>query len=156
MKKRIIIGVLTLLFIISLLVSMYFILISEIPLFMVSFVICTILFIITVNFISTNKTEAEQFDKDIDNIVKKNKRKLIRTYNYPDLLDKKIIKVDNLEELFNKSKETNTRIHYIKTIYTCSFILTIDNDSYVYIIKRKDDDISALEIIIKDIENMKD
>lgn len=155
MKCRIIIGVLTSLFIITLLLSMYFIIIEEIPLFMVCFVLCVMFFIFSVTYISYNKNEIESYESNVSNILRLYKSILVKTNNYPDLLEKNIIRVDNIEDLIDAQLEIRKPIYYVKQVQTCSFILIDNDEALVYIMKRNEDVVSALDIIIKDIEIIK-
>ena len=151
MKNRIIIGVLSTLFIISLVFSMYFMIINEIPLFMVSFILCVFFFIFTVTYISYSKNEKENFESNVNNILRLYNSILVKTNSFPDIQDKVIIKLDNIEDLIDAQLEIRKPIYYIKQVQTCSFILIDNDEALVYIMKRNDDDISALDIIIKDI-----
>ena len=155
MKNRIILGVLTSLFIINLLLSMYFIIISEIPLFMVCFIFCILFFIFDVTYISYNKSELESFESRVNNILRLYNSILVKTNNYPDLQKKNIIRIDNLEDLIDAQLEIRKPIYYIKQVQTCSFVLIDNDEALVYIMKRNEDDISALDMIIKEIEIIK-
>ncbi len=151
MKNRIIIGVLSTLFIISLVFSMYFMIINVIPLFMVSFILCVFFFIFSVTYISYSKNEKENFESNVNNILRLYNSILVKTNSFPDIQDKVIIKLDNIEDLIDAQLEIRKPIYYIKQVQTCSFILIDNDEALVYIMKRNDDDISALDIIIKDI-----
>ena len=151
MKNKIIIGVLSTLFIISLVFSMYFMIINVIPLFMVSFILCVFFFIFSVTYISYSKNEKENFESNVNNILRLYNSILVKTNSFPDIQDKVIIKLDNIEDLIDAQLEIRKPIYYIKQVQTCSFILIDNDEALVYIMKRNDDDISALDIIIKDI-----
>ena len=151
MKNKIIIGVLSVVFIISLVFSMYFMIINVIPLFMVSFILCVFFFIFCVTFISYSKNEKENFESNVNNILRLYNSILVKTNSFPDIQDKVIIKLDNIEDLIDAQLEIRKPIYYIKQVQTCSFILIDNDEALVYIMKRNDDDISALDIIIKDI-----
>ena len=155
MKYRIIVGVLTTLFIITLLLSMYFIIIEEISLFMVSFVSCVMFFIFSVTYISYNKNELETFEYNVNNILRIYNSILVKVNNYPDLIEKNIIKVDCIKDLIDAQSEIRKPIYYVKQAQTCSFILIDDNEALIYIMKKSEDVVSALDIIIKDIEIIK-
>ena len=155
MKKKIIIGVFIGLFITSLLLSMYYVLIKEIPLFMACFVICIIFFIITVTYISYTKNETELFESNVNSILRLYNSILVKIDKYPDLVDKNIIKIDKFEDLIDAQLEIKKPIYYIKQAQTCTFILIDNKETLIYVIKRNDDVISAIDIIIKDIEIIK-
>ena len=153
--KKIIIGVLTTLFIITLLLSMYFMIIEVIPLFMISFILCVLFFIFSVSYISFNKTETENFESNLNNILRLYNSILVKTNKYPDLQNKNIIELDSIEDLINAQLEIRKPIYYVKQAITCSFILIDHDEALVYIMKRDKDDISALDVIIKDINTIK-
>ena len=153
--KKIIIGVLTTLFIITLLLSMYFMIIEVIPLFMISFILCVLFFIFSVSYISFNKTETENFESNLNNILRLYNSILVKTNKYPDLQNKNIIELDSIEDLINAQLEIRKPIYYVKQAITCSFILIDHDEALVYIMKRDKDDISALDVIIKDINIIK-
>jgi len=153
--KKIIIGVLTSLFIITLILSMYFMIIEVIPLFMVCFILCLLFFIFSVTYISYSKNELENFESNVNNILRLYNSILVETKNYPDLVNKNIIKLERLEDLIDAQLEIRKPIYYVKQLQTCSFILIDNDEALVYIMKRDKDDISALDIIIKDINILK-
>ncbi len=155
MKKKIIIGVLIGLFIISLLLSMYFILIKKTPLFMVCFILCVLFFIVTVTYISYNKSEREIFEANVNSILRLYNDILVKVDNYPDLVDKNVIRLDNFDDLIDAQIEMNKPIYYIKQAQTCSFILIDNKEALVYVLKSNNSVISAIDIIIKDIEFIK-
>ena len=106
-------------------------------------------------YISSKKTEIEDFEIKINNITKLYKSVLVKTNYYPNLVDKRIVKLNDFNELIDYQLESKRPIYYIRNKLSCSFILTEDDVSYIYIMKKNEDVISALEIIIKDIEDTK-
>ena len=146
MKNKIIIGVLSTLFIITLVFSIYFMIVDTIPLFMVSFILCILFF---------SKNEKENFEANVNNILRLYNSILVKTNSYPDLQSKNIIRLDSIEDLIDAQLEIRKPIYYIKQVQTCSFILIDNDEALVYIMKRNSDDISALDIIIKDINIIK-
>lgn len=155
MKKRIVVGVLTFIFIVSLILSMYFILDKNMALFMGWFVICVFCFVCTVSYISYNKNMNENFESNVNNILRLYDSILIKSGKYPDLENKKINRLNSIEELIDTQLEIKKPIYYIKQVTTCSFILLNNKEAYVYIMKRSPDDVAALDIIIKDLEILK-
>ena len=136
MKKRIVVGVLTFIFIVSLILSMYFILDKNMALFM-------------------DKNMNENFESNVNNILRLYDSILIKSGKYPDLENKKIERLNSIEELIDTQLEIKKPIYYIKQVTTCSFILLNNKEAYVYIMKRSPDDVAALDIIIKDLEILK-
>lgn len=153
--KKIIIGVLSSLFIITLILSMYFMIVEIIPLFMVCFILCLMFFIFSVTYISYSKNELENFESNVNNILRLYNSILVETKSYPDLINKNIIRLERIEDLIDAQLEIRKPIYYVKQLQTCSFILIDNDEALVYIMKRNKDDISALDIIIKDINILK-
>ena len=155
MKNKLFFGVVTGMFLSTLVISMYFVLISNMTLFMSSFVLCIFFFLITVSYISTGKNEIETFESTVNNIIKNNKNIMVKSINYPDLLHKNIIRVGSINDLLSAQEEIKKPIYYIKQVLTCSFILIDNEEALVFILKKSEDVVSALDIIIKDINTIK-
>ena len=155
MKNKIIIGVLSTLFIITLVFSIYFMIVDTMPLFMVSFILCILFFIFSVTYISYSKNEKENFEANVNNILRLYNSILVKINSHPDLQNKNIIRLDSVEDLIDAQLEIRKPIYYIKQVQTCSFILIDNDEALVYIMKRNKDDIYALDIIIKDINIIK-
>ena len=97
----------------------------------------------------------ENFESNVNNILRLYDSILIKSGKYPDLENKKIERLNSIEELIDTQLEIKKPIYYIKQVTTCSFILLNNKEAYVYIMKRSPDDVAALDIIIKDLEILK-
>lgn len=91
-------------------------------------------------------------------------RKIIKTYNsilvkcktIPMLNDKNIIMVDSMDGMVNAEIETRKPILYFMENESVSFMLLDGTEAYIHIIKLHEGVESAVENIIKNMENAKD
>lgn len=79
---------------------------------------------------------------------------LVETKNFPDVKNKSILKVGNMNDLINAQYEMKKPVYYIKSEDSTVFYL-LDNDVVlVHFIKMYDDVLTSLEIKVNDLDSL--
>lgn len=79
---------------------------------------------------------------------------LVETKNFPNVKNKSILKVENMNDLINAQYEIKKPVYYIKSDDSTAFYL-LDNDvMLVYFIKMYDDVLTSLEIKLDSLDSL--
>lgn len=115
----------------------------------------TVLLIVSISliiYIRNTKNEETIYESKIKQILRTYDAVLVKCSKFPNIKDKNIIMVEDIEDLIDAQLEIRKPIYYMKQTESCSFLLLDNNEVLVLILKIKEDVISPLEIILKDIE----
>lgn len=156
MKRSLTIGILSCLLVILLGISFYLYNNSLINYAIITITLATI-DIITMIIFSKNTRSIETIYKSrLNQIIKNYDSILVKANNFPRLSDKNIIMVASIDDLIDAQLEIRKPIYYRMEVSACSFILLDSNEACVYILKENPENLSSLEIIIKEIEKAKE
>lgn len=82
---------------------------------------------------------------------------LVESHNFPNLKDKNIIRVTNMEDLIDAQIEIRKPIYYmIEGEDSCSFVLIDNNEVCVFILKQNESVESPLELILNEYDRNND
>ena len=95
------------------------------------------------------------YEKKVHKILKTYSSILVKCRNIPISPDKNIILVDDMDSMINTQIETRKPILYLKELNSTSFMILDQEEVYVYLIKKYENEESVVENIIKTIETSK-
>ena len=149
MKNKIIKFItLLILTIIFLLVSLY-LLKSNLTTYAIVFITVTaLLFIITVASIPREKSAEAEYHSKFKLILKKYDAILAEIGNTPNLEDKNIMLITNIEDMVDAAIEIRKPVYYKKEPDYCIFSLLDNQDMCIYILKQRGDDSTPIEDFI--------
>lgn len=139
--------------IVSLLITIVFVLTN-----LYAYLIVTIPLVIIVGswffieFKGMNSTPEKSYDTKLNKLIRIYNPILVNTNKFPKLNNKSILTVSNFDDLVDAQSETRTPIYYIKDIDCTAFFLINGDVFLVYYLKVNDNDISELEMKLKEME----
>jgi len=160
--KRIIVSLV--LFVILATISVFLYMYELLGYMLVTATLAAIALIVLVLAIIRKSDERSKYEYKLKQIIKKYNSILAETSTLPDLHDKNIMLITNIEDMIDASIEIRKPIYYKKDTNYCSFSLLDNNDICIYILKLYEDEETSIESFIKNrkqniedlIENAKD
>ncbi len=139
----------------------YYLLINNLTGYAIIFITLTvILFIILLSSILKKTDEESQYNHELKQILKKYDAILVETSTTPNIEDKNIMLITNIEDMIDASVEIRKPIYYKTSEDNCIFILLDNQDACVYILKLNKEEELPIEAFIKgrkeNIENLID
>ncbi|MBO7079138.1 MAG: hypothetical protein J6W64_04950 [Bacilli bacterium] len=96
----------------------------------------------------------KKYDYTLKKMLKIYNPVLVETKNFPDIKDKSILKVGDMDDLLNAQYEIKKPIYYIKSEDSTVFYI-LDNDVIlVYFIKKNENTLTSLEIKLDNLDNL--
>lgn len=148
MKKNIKFIVILILTIASLLVSFYLIKNNLNTFAIVSITLTAILFVLLIASIPRNKSESALYNQELKQILKKYDAILAEIGNIPNLEDKNIMLITNIEDMVDAAVEIRKPVYYKKEEDYCIFSLLDNQDTCIYILKQNKEEITPIEEFI--------
>ena len=152
-KFKIIILVLLLMLLIGIdLVLFYFKLFDY--LIVLSVITIALIIFIMLEIKKLNMDENKKYMYLLKKVLKVYNPVLVETKNFPDIKNKSILKVGNMDDLINAQYEIKKPIYYIKSDDSTVFYI-LDNDVIlVYFIKKNESVLTSLEIKLDNLDNI--
>lgn len=94
----------------------------------------------------------KSYEKKVHKILKTYNSILVKCKNIPTLSDKNIIMVENMDSMINAQIETRKPILYFQENESISFVLLDGTETYVYVLKAREEIQSEIEHIISNLE----
>ena len=96
----------------------------------------------------------KKYDYTLKKMLKIYNPVLVETKNFPDIKDKSILKVGDMDDLLNAQYEIKKPIYYIKSEDSTVFYI-LDNDVIlVCFIKKNENTLTSLEIKLDNLDNL--
>lgn len=122
-----------------------------------TFVVLAITMVIVVLlalFGSNSMTPEESYHEFLKKILKVFNRILVKSETIPDIKNKTIIVLSNIDDLVDVQIEVRKPIYYIRDIDACDFVLLNENEVCTFTLKVSGDITSPLEKLIKEYEKV--
>lgn len=109
-------------------------------------------------YIRNTKNIETIYESKIKQILKTYDSVLVKCSKFPNIKDKNIIMLEDIEDLIDAQLEIRKPIYYMRQTESCCFLLLDNNEALILILKIKEEIVSPLEIILKEMEvtNKKD
>ncbi len=101
------------------------------------------------------KTNEEKYQAFLKKIKKAFVSLLVSSYDIPDLKDKILVNVENIDDLVDTALSVRKPIYYIEQEDMCDFILLHDDQACIYTLKASSDKKSRLENYLLELEESK-
>ena len=149
MKKKFIKFIVLLVLTIVLLIISLFLLKNDLSTYAIVFITATaILFIITLALIPKEKSAEAEYHSRLKMILKKYDAILAEIGNTPNLEDKNIMLITNIEDMVDAAIEIRKPVYYKRELDYCIFSLLDNQDMCIYILKQRGDDSTPIEDFI--------
>ena len=148
MKNNIKFIVILILTIASLLVSFYLIKNNLNTFAIVSITLAVILFVLLIASIPRNKSESVLYHQALKQILKRYDAILAEIGNIPNLEDKNIMLITNIEDMVDAAVEIRKPVYYKKEEDYCIFSLLDNQDTCIYLLKQNKEEITPIEEFI--------
>lgn len=150
MKKKIKILLIFLLLIILSIISLYLIERDLIEYSIVSITTILIVFVILVISIAKREDIRSKYNQDLRKILKKYDAILVETSTIPNIENKNIMLITNIEDMIDASLEIRKPIYYKKEQDYCIFVLLDNQDACIYILKLHKEEDTDIEVFIRE------
>lgn len=158
MKKKVKIILILFILLITLGLSLYLFINEFIGYAMIFIVLSAILFLLLVTSGLKKEDNESVYRRELKQILKKYDAILVETSTIPDMDDKNIMLITNIEDMIDASVEIRKPIYYKKENGYCIFILLDNQDICIYVLKSCNDTETAIEMFVKErkenIENL--
>ena len=101
------------------------------------------------------KTNEEKYQAFLKKIKKAFVSLLVSSYDIPNLKDKILVNVENIDDLVDTALSVRKPIYYIEQEDMCDFILLHDDQACIYTLKASSDKKSRLENYLLELEESK-
>ena len=155
MKRNKKIILLAIALIISILIELF---LYRIQLFSYSLIVIALIMILSIyliTYILETKDEEAIYKSTLKKALKNYDAIMVESQKIPDLKDKNIIRVTNIDNLIDAQVEIRKPIYYINEGNSCSFVLLDNKEACVFILKLNDEVVSPLETMIDELDNSK-
>lgn len=92
-----------------------------------------------------NNNPSNQYNMNLNHILKTYECILVEIANLPDLTEKKIIPTKTFQDIVNTEYETKKPVYYLKSGNAYDFLLINKDEVYVYTIKKEEEKKSKLD-----------
>lgn len=124
-------------------IFLYYIGETSLAILMVLFTIFDL--IILLQNIFNNNDPSNQYNINLNHILKTYECILVEIANLPDLTEKKIIPTKTFQDIVNTEYETKKPVYYLKSENAYDFLLINKDEAYVYTIKKEEETKSKLD-----------
>ena len=118
----------------------------------IAFVFAFIFWLIALN---DSKDENKVYHSFLNEILKTFDSVLIKVNEIPDLANRNIIKVNSIEDLIDAQVEIRKPIYYFLDVSSCTFILLDDKELCLFVLRKNNDVVAAIDGILEEEENKK-